>query len=243
MSAVDVANSINYAPNASYAPHAAVAAVLHGQTGGFSGITASYGYNSRLQPTTMVASSTNGTVLDFGYNFSYGTADNGNVASIANNRNTNRSQSFTGVHPERSRRDELNRIKTAQSQAASGADCWGLQFGYDIWANLLTISGIQPQYNGCTQENLSISVNAQNQITGNGYDAAGNLLSDGSFSYTWDAEGQMKSLNGGSVSYTGVYPERSRRDGDGRRVKKSNGKLYWYGCRGSAKMGALSEVR
>jgi len=213
VSAVDVANSINYALNASYAPHGAVAAVLHGQAGGFGGITASYGYNARLQPTTMVATSANGTVLDFAYNFSYGMANNGNVAAITNNRNPDRSQSFTY--------DELNRVKTARTQATTGPYCWGESFYYDIWANLVSIGGIQPEYNGCTQENLSVSVNAQNQVSGNTYDAAGNLTADGSFTFQWDAESRMKSLNGGSLSYT--Y------DGDGRRVKKSNGKLYWYG--------------
>jgi RHS repeat-associated protein len=57
------------------------------------------------------------------------------------------------------------------------------------------------------------------------YDAAGNLTADGSFTYQWNAEGQMKSLNTSSVLYT--Y------DGDGTRVKKSNGKLYWNDLSGN----------
>jgi RHS repeat-associated protein len=32
------------------------------------------------------------------------------------------------------------------------------------------------------------------------------------------------------VNYTGVYPERRRRDGDGNRVQKVGQKLYWYGA-------------
>ena len=70
---------------------------------------------------------------------------------------------------------------------------------------------------------LSLTINPNNRIAdpGYSYDAAGNLLSDGSFTYQWDAESRMKSLNGGAVTYT--Y------DGDGKRVQKSNGKLYWYG--------------
>jgi RHS repeat-associated protein len=46
------------------------------------------------------------------------------------------------------------------------------------------------------------------------------MTSDGSLSVTYDAENRITSTNAG-VSYT--Y------DGDGKRVQKSNGKLYWYG--------------
>jgi hypothetical protein len=41
---------------------------------------------SRLQPATTQASWANGTVLNLAYNFNLGTLDNGNVASITNNR-------------------------------------------------------------------------------------------------------------------------------------------------------------
>ncbi|HEV2223445.1 MAG TPA: hypothetical protein VGR84_10630 [Candidatus Acidoferrales bacterium] len=32
------------------------------------------------------------------------------------------------------------------------------------------------------------------------------------------------------MNYTGVYPERSRRNGDGNRIEKSSGEIYWYGA-------------
>ncbi len=53
-------------------------------------------------------------------------------------------------------------------------------------------------------------------------DSAGNLTGDGLLSYTWDAESHLKSAAGVTYTY----------DGDGRRVKKSNGKLYWYSTSG-----------
>jgi RHS repeat-associated protein len=59
----------------------------------------------------------------------------------------------------------------------------------------------------------------QLSATGFSYDASGNLLTDGRNTYTWNAESEIKSA--ASVNYT--Y------DGDGDRVQKSNGKLYWYG--------------
>ncbi len=69
---------------------------------------------------------------------------------------------------------------------------------------------------------LSVAAGTNNRLLGFSYDVAGNLLSDGSFSYTYDAENRMKT--GAGVTYT--Y------DGDGKRVQKSNGKLYWYGMGG-----------
>jgi len=100
-----------------------------------------------------------------------------------------------------------------------------------IWANLTTISAVSG-YGACTQGSLSITVNNNNRISSSGfiYDAAGNLKHQGACPGT---------------TYTGVYPERSRRDaenrltstagvtytydGDGKRAMKSNGTLYWHG--------------
>jgi RHS repeat-associated protein len=65
-------------------------------------------------------------------------------------------------------------------------------------------------------------VNTSNQITlaGFTYDAAGNEKTDVTNTYIWNAESEIKT--GGGVTYT--Y------DGDGDRVQKSNGKIYWYGA-------------
>ncbi len=78
-------------------------------------------------------------------------------------------------------------------------------------------------YNGCTQESLSVTANTQynnNQITAFSYDASGNVLNDTHNSYTWDAESEIKTAAG--VTY--IY------DGDGNRLQKSSGKIYWYGA-------------
>jgi hypothetical protein len=83
--------------------------------------------------------------MDFTYNFGIGTGDNGNVISIANNRDATRTQSFAY--------DALNRIASAQTTTTTGTNCFGESFGYDAWGNLLTIGGLNG-YSGCTQENL-----------------------------------------------------------------------------------------
>ncbi len=136
-----------------------------------------------------------GNVLDFNYNFSVGTADNGNVTAITNNRDTTRSQNFTY--------DVLNRIATAvtaSTYATSPAHCWGEAFSYDAWGNLQVIGGASSAYTGCTQESLSVSATTKNQLSGYGYDAAGNMTSIPSVaSYTYNAENQLVSTAG--VSY------------------------------------------
>ncbi|MBI4480444.1 MAG: RHS repeat-associated core domain-containing protein [Acidobacteria bacterium] len=114
----------------------------------------------------------------------------------------------------------MNRLKTAQSQANSpDPNCWGLQYGYDRYANLLSASITK-----CSGPALSLSVDNTTKITNSGfqYDAAGNVTNDGFSSFTWNAEGRMASTAGVTYTY----------DGDGQRVSKSNGKLYWYGING-----------
>ena len=68
-------------------------------------------------------------------------------------------------------------------------------------------------------ENFSQAGLANNQLTGFSYDAAGNTTSDGTNGYTYDGENRIVSAAGVTYTY----------DGDGERVKKSNGRLYWFG--------------
>jgi len=59
-------------------------------------------------------------VLSLSYDFHLGTADNGNVYAIANNRDTTRSTAYSY--------DLLNRIATAETSQSA---LWGQSFGYD----------------------------------------------------------------------------------------------------------------
>jgi hypothetical protein len=87
-------------------------------------------YTPRLQPCrisvkntgsapTSCADATTGNVMDLTYGFNYGTANNGNVQTIANNITAGRSQTFTY--------DELNRVTSALTQATSGTYCWRIR--------------------------------------------------------------------------------------------------------------------
>jgi len=224
VSAVDVANSINYATNAAYGAFGALGSVQNGAS-----VYATFLYNTRLQPCWLYVTTTSGgapsgctqtgvatgAVQDFQYDFGLGVADNGNVNGLINNRNSARTQTFTF--------DELNRLKTALTQGTSGSQCFGLDYAYDIWGNLTatTLDAARPS---CSWTTPSVGVSTNNQITNTGfsYDAAGNELSDGSLTYSWDAESQMKTAAGVTYTY----------NGDGRRVQKSNGTVYWYGATG-----------
>jgi len=55
------------------------------------------------------------------------------------------------------------------------------------------------------------------------YDASGDMLTDGTNTYTWNGEGLLKSA--ASVNYT--Y------DGDMKRVEKSSGTYYWFSPSGT----------
>jgi RHS repeat-associated protein len=147
------------------------------------------------------------------YNFNLGAGDNGNVLGITNNRTPGRTQSFAY--------DQVNRIVSAQTSSQS-QNCWGDTYTYDQWANMYAMTPISGYGTGCTNDNLSVSPTANNQLstTGYSYDASGNMLGDGAYSYTYNAESEI--TIGGGVTY--------KYDGDGNRILKSSGKAYWYGA-------------
>jgi RHS repeat-associated protein len=231
--AADTANNINYVlgscsdgvdnDGVCYAPNGSVAQVQNGTN-----LVSTYIYNKRFQPCwmyattgTALATSTTctandpgpGNILDLQYNFNLGSGDNGNVVGITNKRDSTRTQSFTY--------DALNRVVTAKTSATSGSNCWGETYTIDEWANLTAIGALSG-YSSCTQENLSVSATTSNQLSfsGSQYDAAGNMLADGANSYAYNAESEIKSAAGVTYTY----------DGDGNRLEKSSGKIYWYGA-------------
>ena len=138
----------------------------------------------------------------------------GHGYSIANNLNSNRTQSFTY--------DQVNRILSAGTSATTGTYCWGYQFPTtpgEIFS--LRRDGLHSTL--CSQPVISgLTADGGNHLSALAYDASGNATSDGTNSYTWNGESQLKSGSGVSYAY----------DGDGRRVAKVGSKLYWYGSGG-----------
>ena len=225
---------IQYAATASYAPIGALTGVIYGPATGFTGIATTAGYNSRFEPTTVLATSTGGTAQNLAYSFSLPGGDNGSVSSIQNNANSGLSETFSY--------DYLNRILSAATTATSGSGCWGQSFGPsgtpppgpadDAYSNLTQINATN-----CTVGALGIAVSATtNRVTTTGYafDAAGNMTQEPSpngYGYTYDAENHLTQVTGtGSGTWTYVY------DGNGMRVEKSNasgGTLYFRSVSGA----------
>lgn len=229
-------SATNLVTGATYAPPGDLAGMTLGSATGFAGITVANAYNNRLQPILLSAASPSGTVFSECFDFHLGVAvagptpcsfsanaagDNGNVYQIVNNRDNTRNQSFTY--------DTLNRITSAQSSGTQ----WGETFTIDAWSNLTNRAEIAGKTN---YEPLSTSAGISNQLSGFGYDAAGNMTSNGSESYVYDDENRLIATAGDSYIY----------DGDGQRVEKctegttpgtcatsATGTLYWRGS-GSA---------
>jgi RHS repeat-associated protein len=172
-------------------------------------------YNKRLQPVLLSASTAAAAkILNLTYNFNLGNGatgtDNGNVIQIANGKDPNRTQNFTY--------DALNRIQ----QAYTNGPNWGETFGplatgpgvapatpgIDAWGNLTNRSGVTGK---TLTEALSCPASANNQLTTCfTYDAAGNLIKNGTATYTYDAENRIITTAGTSYIY----------DGDGQRIEK-----------------------
>jgi len=56
--------------------------------------------------------------------------------------------------------------------------------------------------------------------TGFSYNTSRNMLNGGAHAYAYNAESEIKSAAGVNYTY----------DGDGNRIEKSSGKMYWYGA-------------
>jgi RHS repeat-associated protein len=228
LSAIDSSIPNKYVTSATYAPHGDVASYINGFSSSFAGIQTTNAWNNRFQPQSFVAA-TLGTgahnVMSLAFNFNQGTAgapiDNGMLVKITNNVNTGRSTNYSY--------DQLNRIIAGWHDATD----WGTQYTLDIWGNL---SQKAPCNNtvGCpthtTGESLSVGINGNNQFVGYSYDASGNLQSDQQLpnhTFVYDAENRPSSESTSSATVSYYY------NGEGERVAKSSGKLYWFGTNSS----------
>ena len=219
----------NYvADNATFNPHGTIYSMSQYAVSGSIGVgyTSYFVYNKRLQHELEYSAYTSSSGLTYlyqrcydyhlggGVNITYGTfrcsfstttpGNNGNVYQITNNLNTARTQTFTY--------DSLNRI----NQAYSSGTIFGQQFNIDPWANLTSVTAIsgKPLDGGFTS-----SASTANQLSGYTYDTAGNMLGDGNGAITYDDENRISTTAGVTYTY----------DGDGKRVEKSNGTLFWTG--------------
>ena len=93
---------------------------------------------------------------------------------------------------------------------------------YDAWGNLY-------QKNPCSPagENLVKTADTNNRLSGLSYDAAGNVINDGTGNtFVYDAENRIISSTNGGVTTTYTY------DAGGQRIQKASGSTvtnYWLG--------------
>lgn len=162
-------------------------------------------YNPRLQPTELkLLNSGNGSIADRQYVWTgcaegLSSGNNGNVCGINDMLNSGRNQTYNF--------DALNRIISGSE--SDGA--FNQTMSYDVWGN--------PSISGPSGGNLR-TYNTQNRDTAYGYDAAGNLTNDGTFTYSYDAEEQLSSFISNS---TGSQVANYVYDADGNRVRKNVG--------------------
>ena len=89
---------------------------------------------------------------------------------------------------------------------SAGTTVWSQTFSYDQYGNISKSgsSAFQPNYVGTTNQMFSLpGAPVCNSSTGASvcYDGSGNLVNDSFNTYTWDAYGNMASINGGAVTY------------------------------------------
>jgi RHS repeat-associated protein len=111
--------------------------------------------------------------------------------------------------------DSIYRLSQVYSVDASSS--WGAAWTFDIWGNRLTQT---PQGLASGKIGSQITGYTNNRTNGFNYDPAGNQTSDGLHNYTFSAENQIVSVDGGAVTFG--Y------DGEKRRVKKTVGSETTY---------------
>jgi RHS repeat-associated protein len=211
-----------------YSPAGQLAsAYIENPNGGTGAVGVSNSYNNRLQPVTMSATTGSTSILNLTYNFGLGNGtsgtDNGNLLSVTNANDGIGAVNYTY--------DPLNRISSAYTTGPT----WGENYTIDPWGNLTNISGYTGK--GSSETLTCAPANTQNQLnTCFTYDAAGNVIQNGTASYVYDAENRLISAGG----FTYMY------DGDGVRIEKctegsqpgmcasnATGTFYWKHIDGS----------
>lgn len=191
------------------------------------GLTETRAYNNRLQScrqnlnssgtalANCASSIPSGSVQDLSYGYYAGTTDNGNVMTFVGTGTQIFNRAYTY--------DSLNRIAT-MTDSASNQACKGLSWTIDPWGNRTdqTVTG-----GSCGAFHSGVGTN--NQLSSPyAYDAPGNMTYDTAHAYTYDADGHITKVDGGS---TATYSY----DANGRRVQKfmpSGTTNYWYDANG-----------
>ena len=153
--------------------HAAVGMKQATLGSGSGALTETRAYNNRAWLQSVSVANTNGTPYSLGLTY-YG---NGNVYTASDSQNGNWTYGY----------DNVNRLYTA---TASGHN---FQYTDDPWGNMTCVDNGN-LHSPCTPQGLAFNNNPQNnRITtaGYSYDLAGNLVTDNTHGYIYDAENRL----------------------------------------------------
>lgn len=182
---------------------------LTSRTGGaYTNYSLSASSSGSFNPASFTASTSGGNMTGGTGNLLYSVGvsyyNNGDVQTANDSVNGNWTYTY----------DDFNRLSTAVASNITQ----GCSEAYDQYGNRWS----QAPYGGsgyaCSSWSQSFTGNNNriNPGSGYGYDAAGNMTSDPTYTYTYDAENRIVAVNGGSVA-TYVY------DAEGQRVRKTAG--------------------
>ncbi|HEU0123185.1 MAG TPA: RHS repeat-associated core domain-containing protein [Bryobacteraceae bacterium] len=205
-----IGGSVSYAPSVTYAPDGQMSGINYG-----SGLVETRAFNARGQVSavSVVSGATTLWGITNEYTPPLSNANNGNLlAQTIQPLNVRQAFSY----------DVRNRLEAANE--AAGAN-WFQQFGYDDFGNRwvaaqssnIPTSGLLINGPAWYENEVSGVGKVNNRIKGELYDTAGNQLSLGGVTGSYDAEGRLSSVTG--VNGTTYY----QYDGFGRRVRSIKG--------------------
>jgi RHS repeat-associated protein len=183
-------------------------------------MTGGYGYNSRLQLSSIQYGTSTKPLIALFYSYGANGTNNGQIQAITDTLDPTHSTVYSY--------DVLGRLASAGTFDEVSPVSWALQFAYDRYGNRLSQTPVSGRN---TMPSAQVTIDpATNRVTGGGigYDNAGNMTADSLFSYGFDGANRITSASGiGASTPLATYaygPE-------GHRVSK-NGNAYIYSNKG-----------
>jgi RHS repeat-associated protein len=215
-SLVDSTHPANMAQNIAYTAWGALSTLQNGCAGsGCTNTQETYNYNNRLQPAMIELGTSGSPSANYCqvYNY-YAGASNPTSCAVPSPSSTGNNGNMMGYfyqdlvnsslgHTAAFTYDHVNRLT---SGIATGSSTYNLTYGYSQdgsgrYGNMSCV--LNGQTNGlCPQYTFSAT---NNRITGYSYDNAGNVTGDGTYGYTWDAEGRVTAITGSGASEAYTY--------------------------------------
>src|SRR6267143_252479 len=161
MDRAESSSSVNYLTVPASSGYDAASEVLSANYG--NGVAATFTYNSRLQLATLAYAIGSSTLYSLAYDYSSGTANNGQIQSITDNVDNGRSATYTY--------DAWSRLKTAATTGSAAYPTWGLTWSYDRYGNRKQESILS----GCSAP-MSCATNSANGGSAGAYAFDGNSL-------------------------------------------------------------------